>query len=291
MMLPILELHGLSKRFPGFTLGPLDFQLEAGGITGLIGTNGAGKSTLMKLLLGLLPPDEGSFRLFGASSPAEQTAARARLGFVQESPTPYPHLTVKELGRLVAPFYPTWNEARFRGLCERFELPGNKVFSKLSQGTRMKAALALALSHDAELLLLDEPTSGLDPLARRELLDLLLEVVQDEHRAVLFSTHITSDLDRVADRVAFLRNGQLALEGTKDDLLDTWALVKGGPELLRGPAMDRAMGGRRTEHLVELLCRDPERLRHSLPQDTLIERPTLEDLFYFHGRALEEIPC
>lgn len=287
----MLELHGLIKRHPGFTLGPLDLRLEPGCITGLVGANGAGKSTLMKLILGLTPPDGGSFSLFGSGDAEGRTTARARLGFVQESPTPYPHLTVKELGRLVAPFYPTWDEARFRSLCARFELPMKTVFSKLSQGTRMKAALALALSHGAKLLLLDEPTSGLDPLARRELLDLLLEVVQDEHRAVLFSTHITSDLDRIADRVAFLRDGQLVLEGAKDDLLDAWALVKGGPELLRGPARDRALGGRRSEHLVELLCRDAELLRPQLPAEVLIERPTLEDLFYFHGRDLEESTC
>ncbi len=287
----LLELRGLTKRYPAFTLEPLDLDLPAGAITGLVGANGAGKSTLMKLLLGLLPADGGTITLFGRSHDLADPALKARIGFVQESPTPYPNLTVKDLGALVGPFYPTWDAKRYRELCERFELPMKRAFYKLSQGTRMKTALALALSHHAELLLLDEPTSGLDPLARREVLDLLLEVIQDEHRAVLFSTHITSDLDRVADHVAFLRAGKLVLQGTKDDLLDTWALVKGGPELLQTPAAARSVGGRRTEYLVELLCRDPEKLRPYLPEDALVERPTLEDLIYFHGRPMEEVLC
>lgn len=291
MTTPHLECRGLTKRFGGFTLEPLDLCVQPGAITGLVGANGAGKSTLMKLILGLLPPDDGTLRLFGQPHRPDDPALKARIGFVQESPSPWPNLTVKDLGSLVAPFYPTWEPSRFRALCERFQLPLRKPFRTLSQGTRMKVALTLALSHRAELLLLDEPTSGLDPLARREVLDLLLEVIQDEGRAVLFSTHITSDLDRVADHVAILRRGRLVLEGPKDELLEAWGLVKGGPDLLQGPAAARAMGGRRTDFMVELLCRDPQSLRPQLPEDARVERPSLEDLVYFHGRSLEDLPC
>jgi len=279
---PLLDCRALTKTYPAFTLHPLDFQVQPGTITGLVGENGAGKSTLIKLVLGLLAPDGGEIRLFGADARSHGTSLRARIGFVQESPGLWPMLRVPELGRAVGRFYPTWNTARFNELCAHFELPLKTPFQKLSQGTRMKAALALALSHDAELLLLDEPTSGLDPLARRELLDLLLEVIQDERRAVLFSTHITSDLERVADHVAFLKQGRLVLSGAKDDLLDGWALVKGGQELLASPLHRLAAGGERTEYGVTLLCRRTD----APPADTLLEQPRLEDLLYFHGREV-----
>ena len=182
-MTNLLEIKNLSMSYGAFALRNIDLEVPRGTITGLVGANGAGKSTLIKLVLGLIAPDAGSIRLFGQDALADITSLRQRIGFVQESPTLYGHLRVKELGQMVAPFYATWNEATFRRICDLFELPPKKTFGKLSQGTRMKTALALALSHDAELLLLDEPTSGLDPLARREVLDLLLEVIQSENKA------------------------------------------------------------------------------------------------------------
>lgn len=280
----LLECRRLTKAYPAFTLHPLDFRVQPGTITGLVGENGAGKSTLIKLVLGLLRPDGGEIRLLGSDISRGGAELRARIGFVQESPGLWPMLRVPALGRAVGRFYPTWNGARFQELCSQFELPLKTPFQKLSQGTRMKTALALALSHDAELLLLDEPTSGLDPLARRELLDLLLEVIQDEGRAVLFSTHITSDLDRVADHVAFLKQGRLVLSGPKDELLESWTLIKGGEELLEGPLRARAAGGRRSEFCVELLC---PTANLGAPLESIQEKPRLEDLLYFHGREIE----
>jgi ABC-2 type transport system ATP-binding protein len=290
-MTHLLELRQLSKSYGAFALQQVDLKVPSGTITGLVGANGAGKSTLIKLVLGLLPPDSGEIRLFGQNALADSTLLRQRIGFVQESPTLFAHLRVPELGRAVAPFYPTWNPATFRRLCEAFELPLKTRFGKLSQGSRMKTALALALSHEAELLLLDEPTSGLDPLMRREVLDLLLEVIQDEGKAVLFSTHITSDLERVADHVAIMKAGRLVLAGAKDALLESWALVKGGEELLEGPLKDRFHGGERTELGLTLLCEGAESLRRLLPANALQERPSLEDLVYFHGRELTEVVC
>lgn len=289
-MEPVLDLRRLSKTLGSFALRDLDLAVPRGAITGLVGANGAGKSTLLKLVLGILLPDAGELRAFGQDLRAAGPALRARLGFVQESPTLPGHLRIGELGALVAPFYPTWDKAVFRRLVDQFALPLKTPFARMSQGERMKAALALALSHGAELLLLDEPTSGLDPLARREVLDLLLEVIQDDAKAVLFSTHITTDLDRVADHVAILQAGRCVLAGAKDDLLEAWTLVKGGEELLSEPVLARCAGGERTELGLVLLCEGPADLAPLLPPDTLLERPRLADLVTFHGRALSRVP-
>ena len=288
-MANLLELRGLSKSYGAFALQDVDLDVPAGSITGLVGANGAGKSTLLKLVLGLLLPDAGEIRLFGEEARSGGARLRQRLGFVQESPTLFPLLRVPELGEALRPFYSRWNDATYRRLCDAFELPRKTAFMKLSQGSRMKVALALALSHEADLLLLDEPTSGLDPLMRRELLNLLLEVVQDEGRAVLFSTHITSDLERVADHVAILKAGRLVLAGATDELLESWALVKGGEELLAGPLRDRCRGGERTELGLTLLCEGAPGLASLLPAGALQERPSLEDLVYFHGRETESL--
>lgn len=285
-MNPLLQTFQLTKCYPQFTLHPTDFAVEAGTITGLIGENGAGKSTLIKLILGLVQADGGEIHIFSRDIHNEGHTLRSRIGFVQESPGLWPFLTVSEAGKAVSRFYPNWRQDRFQALCKQFEIPPQTAFQKLSQGNRMKAALAIALSHEAELLILDEPTSGLDPLARRELLDLLLEVIQDEGRSVLFSTHITTDLDRVADHIAFMRQGRLVLSGVKEDLLEQWRLIKGGPGLLMSELAQKSVGANQTDTCVTLLIETAHLKNIEKAPDTLWEKPRLDDLIYFHGRNL-----
>jgi ABC-2 type transport system ATP-binding protein len=286
-----LEIRNLTKNYTDFTLQNVDLDVPAGTITGLVGANGAGKSTLLKLVLGLIPPDQGEIKIFGQDALCDTMTLRKRIGFVQESPTIYSHLRIREIGCLVAPFYSAWNEAEFKRLCSLFEIPLKTPFKKMSQGTRMKTALSLALSHDADLLLLDEPTSGLDPLVRREVLDLLLDVVEDKNKAVLFSTHITSDLDRVADHVAILKRGQMVLTGAKKEMLENWVLVKCEEGLLSKTLMDKCHGGEYIESGLTLLCQSKGNLESMLPPGALIKHPNLEDLVYFYGRELEKISC
>jgi ABC-2 type transport system ATP-binding protein len=279
-----LDIHCLNLNLGRFALRDLAFVVPRGAITGLVGANGAGKSTLMKLILGLRQPDSGSIHFFGEDAQTHGPRLRARIGFVQESPTLPMHLRIGELAEVAAPFYPTWNPTLFQRLMELFEIPRKTSFGKLSQGNRMKAALCLAMAHEPELLLLDEPTSGLDPASRRDFLDLLLEIVQDERRAVLFSTHIVSDLDRVADHLVVLKHGRVALAGAKDELLEDWHLVKGGEELL--PVLNgRVRGGQRTELGLELLVK----AGGPLPSSSLVTRLRLEDLVDFLDRPLDDV--
>jgi len=280
-----LEINGLAKDYGDFCLKNVTFSLPRGYIMGLIGPNGAGKTTVIKLILNLLRRDEGSVNIFGLDNLTSEVEVKSRIGFVHDMPIFYEHLTLKKLKDTVAPFYLDWDEMAFHRLIEEFDLPLGKRFSRLSRGMKMKFALALALSHRADLLILDEPTSGLDPVFRRELLTKLSAFIQDERKSVLFSTHITSDLERIADFITFIHNGEVVFSSRRDEVLEKWAVVKGGPELLAEENRSLFRGIRRREFVVQALTADRAEARRRLPKDILIEKASLEDIMFFLTRG------
>jgi ABC-2 type transport system ATP-binding protein len=278
----LLEFNGVTKRFGDFTLREVSFSVPPGYIVGLVGPNGAGKTTLMRLALGLIRGDGGSVRLFGADPTAAGTAgaeARARVGFVHDSPVLYDYLSVERVAAIVAPFYRSWDPALFSRLVDDFGVPLKATVRSLSRGTKMKFALALALSHRAELLLLDEPTGGLDPVFRDRLLDLLSDAIGDARTSVLFSTQLITDLERIADFIVILREGRVMFSGPKDDILDHWAVVRGGPELAAELAAASRRGVAMTRQGVEALLEDIEEARRLFTGKALVEKATLEDAF------------
>jgi ABC-2 type transport system ATP-binding protein len=284
----ILEVSRLRKRFPGFTLADVSFALPAGYIMGLIGPNGAGKTTTLKLLLGLLRPDGGAIRIFGLDPTADGAAVRARVGFVHDEPRFYGALTLAQNAALVARFYPTWDEDAFRRHTDAFGLPLGKRFGALSHGNKTKFALALALSHRAELMVLDEPTSGLDPVFRRELLDTLTELLADARASILFSTHITADLERIADYITLIQEGHVVFSEAKDAILERWALVKGGLELLEGLPANIFRGVRRHDYGFEALTDDAAAARARFGGAVVLDKATLDDIvLYTTGGALD----
>jgi len=215
-----IVISGLRKAYSGFLLNDVSFRLPRGYIMGLIGPNGAGKTTVIKLILNLVRREAGHITVLGRDNLREEAWVKSRLGFVHETPAFYGYLTVRQTASLVSRFYPAWDNARFRELAGEFGLPLHKRVSRLSRGTVMKLSLALALSHSAEFLLLDEPTSGLDPVFRRELLERLSALIQDGRTSILFSTHITSDLERLADYLTFLREGQVVFSSSREEIQD-----------------------------------------------------------------------
>jgi ABC-2 type transport system ATP-binding protein len=283
---PILDLRGVTKRYPGFTLSEVSFSLPRGHVCGLIGPNGAGKTTLVKLILGLVRPDSGVLRVCGRDPQADEVEVKDRIGFVHEVPTFWEHLSVGAIASIVRRFYSRWDQARFDALLQDFDVPRRKRFGTLSRGTRTKAALALALSHHAELLVLDEPTSGLDPVFRRALLDRLAACVEDDETSVLFSTHITADLERMADYITFIRDGRLVFSSTREAALDRWVLVKADPAWLDDGVRRLFAGIEVGRHAFTGLTDMAPAVRERLAgRDVVIEPATLEDIMYYTGRT------
>lgn len=278
-----LEVSGLNKSLGSFRLKDVSFSLEFGCITGFVGANGAGKTTTIKLLLDLLRRDSGEIRYFGEGPGANLTAVKNRLGFVLDEGCLYDCLTITEMKNLVASAYSDWDDGEFRRRLRQFSLDPRQKIATLSRGMRMKLALSLALSHHADLLIMDEPTSGLDPLVRSELLDTLLEYMKTGDKCVLFSTHIVSDLERVADALIFIDQGEIILQEDKDVLLDTHRIVKGDKDKLSEQTRTLFMDLRQTAYGFEGLTDDAEAVRRQIP-DALIERASIEDIFLGYTR-------
>ncbi len=287
IMEPILEIKGLRKEFKGFSLKEIDLKLDRGYIMGFIGPNGAGKSTTIRLIMNLLRKDGGEIKIFGKDHMKYEQEIKNKIGFVYDENHFYEELTVSEMKWVIAPFYKTWDEAAFNKYIKKFDLPLKKKIKELSKGMKMKFSLAIALSHNAELLIMDEPTSGLDPQIRSELLEILSDVIQDENKAVFFSTHITSDLDKIADFVTLIHNGEIILSMAKDDILDNYRIVKGGKEVLNSDIRKIFVGIKENQFGFEALIKDKNQAKRKLGDRVHIEKPTLEDIMLYHTRRAQ----
>ncbi|SHH78688.1 ABC-2 type transport system ATP-binding protein [Sporobacter termitidis DSM 10068] len=279
-----LEVRGLKKEYKSFCLDSISFSLEEGTIMGFIGPNGAGKTTTIKAILNQIQRDAGVITLWGKDNIKDEVELKNRIGVVQDEGHFYGHLTLRAMKNMLRPFYKNWNEKTYGDFIREFGLDERKKISELSKGMRMKYSIALALSHEADLLIMDEPTSGLDPLVREELLELLQRMIQDEHKSVFFSTHITSDLDKIADYIVFLSDGKLVLNEQKDELLDRHAIVKGPAELLSETVRPYFVGVKQSGYGFEGLAGDRAAIRRALGSGAVFERPTVEDIMLYYTR-------
>ena len=241
----LLEVEGLTKRYPGFTLDSVSFRLETGYIMGFIGRNGAGKTTTLKSMLGLVHADAGSVRIDGTDYREDEHLAKQKLGVAFGGVDYYPRARLSDIARVTRRFYEVWDETQYRALLQRFQLDEKKRVRELSQGMKVKFSLALALSHNAKLLLLDEPTSGLDPVSREELIELLQHIVEDGEHSILFSTHITSDLEKCADYITYIRGGRIAASTDLDSFKSEYRLVRGTRAQLTEPLVQKFIGARK----------------------------------------------
>ncbi|HBC92466.1 MAG TPA: sodium ABC transporter ATP-binding protein [Pelotomaculum sp.] len=273
----VLEVSGLNKSYGTFQLKDVNFTLPENCITGFIGINGAGKTTTIKSILGLVPKDSGTVKAFGKDMGKYEREIKNRIGIVLDEGAFYEELTMSEMKSIVAPAYSRWNENEYRSCMERFDLNPQQKISTLSKGMRMKFSLVLALSHEADLLIMDEPTSGLDPLIRNQFMNILLEFMKKEGKSVFFSTHITSDLDKVADMIILINDGQIVFEEEKDALLDTYKIVKGNPQELFDKTRKLFLSIQETEYSFTGITKNAVEIK-SACKNILTEKPAIEDI-------------
>ncbi len=280
-MVNAMEVRGLTKRYERFSLDAVSFTLPSGCIMGLIGENGAGKSTTIRLLLGLAKRSGGEVRVLGEDPETAEPKFREELGVVMDE-CPFPEsFSCRDVGRVLAAAYRHFEPEEFAKMCESFGLDNKQRINDYSRGMKMKLSIAAALSHGARLLLLDEPTSGLDPVARDELLDILLDFIQDERRSVLISSHILSDLEKACDYITFIHKGRSIFSEEKDLLLDKYVLAKGSEREIAALDPDRVVGVRRGQFGCEAL------VERGAEGGLVTERAGIEDimLYYIKGDA------
>ncbi len=271
-----LEIEGLAKAFKDFSLKDVAFSLPQGYIMGLVGENGAGKTTTIRLVLNMLSRDAGAVRVFGLDNIRDEQRIKQDIGVVFDEIFFVDSWRVSDVERAVKGFYSRWSGQAYGRYLKSFGLPADKRVKELSRGMKLKLMLAVAMSHEARLLILDEPTSGLDPVARDELLGILTSYISDGEKSVLFSTHITSDLERIADFITLIHNGAVFYTGTKDDLLESYRIVKGGPGDLTDQLRENMVGLERNSTGFSGLVA-ASKLKHP-PSGIVAEAPSIDDI-------------
>ena len=280
-----LTVSGLTKRYEGFTLADISFEVPQGTITGLIGENGAGKSTTLHSILGLVHRDGGEISILGAPAEGLQPEARENIGVVFDGTNFSEELTPKRLNKVLKGVYSSWDEGYFLALLNKLSLPVSKKIKSFSKGMKAKLSIA-AFAHHPKLLILDEATSGLDPVMRDDMLDMFLEFVQDEENSILLSSHITSDLEKVADHIIFLHEGRLIFSKPKDELLENYGIVKCGAAQFEAIDRQDIITCRKQEYEWQVLVSDRNSAQKRYPNAMVIPASIDEImLLYVRGNA------
>ena len=273
----ILEVTGLKKQYKNFNLKNIDFSLPEGCVTGFIGTNGAGKTTTIKSILDITHPDKGDIKFFGKSSEKNLREIKNRLGVVFDDSYFYDELTMAEMKSIIAPAYSRWSDEKYKFYMEKFNLNPYQKIATLSKGMKTKFSLVLALSHEAELLIMDEPTNGLDPLMRSQLLEILKEYMKEGGKGVFFSTHIVSDLEKIADMLILIDNGEILVKEEKDVLLDKYRKIKGDINLLNDSYKKLFLTLKVTDYGFTGITSHTREFENGA-NNIVVERPTLEEI-------------
>ena len=272
-----IEIRSLCKHYKGFSLDDLNLDLPYGCVLGLVGENGAGKSTTIRLIMDALERDGGTVSVLGADNQSKEFLdLKEDIGVVLDETFVPEVINAKQMGKIMAGTYKNWDQAVYDGWIRRFDLPPDKKFKDYSRGMTMKLGIAAALSHRPRLLLLDEATGGLDPMVREELLEVFADFAAQDGHAVLLSSHIVSDLERICDYIAFLHKGRLVLCEEKDLLLDKYGILKCSKEQLANIPEEAVHGKRVGTYGVEALVE-----REFMPRDAVVDRASLEDIILY----------
>ena len=286
-MTDAIAAYGLQKNYKDFTLRDVSITLPWGQVMGFVGENGAGKTTTIKALLGVINRDAGDVRLLGLPMEGNEKALKEQIGVVLAEGQFHDSLTLGGIRKILKNIYTTWDDALFETLCRQFSLPDKKPYKGFSTGTKRKAAIVAALAHHPRLLILDEPTSGLDPVVREEMLDLFLDFMQKDDHAILFSSHITGDLDKIADSITFLHRGQVIFSRSREDLSEKMGLLKCGSTAFQSLDKSHVLRIRKSAFDVEALVDNRPFYAGRYPE-LLMQPATTEEimLFYVRGESL-----
>lgn len=280
----ILSISHLCKKYKDFTLDDISFQIPRGVICGLIGENGAGKTTTISALLNMVTPDSGNIQVLGMDHVESEREIKQKLGIVLDEVNQVPHLYCKDIDTIMKKIYQDWDSELFFQYLEKFQLPKEKKIKELSKGMNVKLNFAIALSHQAEFLILDEATSGLDPVMRDEILKLLQDFIMDEKHSVLLSTHITSDLDKVADYIVFMHEGKIQFMRSKEEIENHYGVLQCRKDFFEALSPDDYCAYIQENFSIKVLVSHKQELLEHF-QDLVIERASIEDimLFYIKG--------
>ena len=278
----MLLIEGLRKTYPSFKLKDASFCVKPGQIVGFIGRNGAGKTTTLKAIMNLIHYESGKIFVFDNDMTEHELENKQRIGFALSELNYYPNKTIKQLMNVTKRFYKDFDDSKFNEVCKLFNLDQNKKLEELSSGMKVKYSVAIALSHHAELLILDEPTSGLDPVSRDEVLDIFREIVRDGKRSILFSTHITSDLDKCASDITYIHNGEIIFTGKKKDFIDSYLFVK---DVTKNHELESYyIAFKELDDCIEGLI-DPSKKEEFLSKGIEVKEPDLEQIMVYLERS------
>ena len=284
-MAPVLEISNLGKRYDHFLLDNVSISLDEGFIMGLIGPNGAGKTTIIKLILNLIARDSGSIKIFGSEIMENEVELKQKIGFVMDDAGWYETFTIKEMVKIISPFYKDWSTNLFNDYLRRFELKQEQRIEKLSKGMKMKFSLAVALSHQARFIIMDEPTSGLDPVIRAEVLEILQHLIAEENKSILFSSHISSDVEKIADYITFINKGKIVFSESKEAITESYSIVKGPLDLLDRDTAACFESVKKQQTHFTALCTNRQELNHQFGKHIgsgrmTVERAGIDDIMF-----------
>jgi ABC-2 type transport system ATP-binding protein len=283
-MINAIEIKNLNKNYQDFQLKDVSFKVPKGSIVGFIGENGAGKTTTIKVMLNLVKRDGGTIEMLGMDTLKDEKKIKESVGVVMDGCNFHDNLKTDDISKMLASIYKNWNTQLFQNYLKKFKLPENKIIKEFSRGMKMKLQIAVALSHEPELLILDEATSGLDPIVREEILDVFMEFIQDEEHSILISSHITSDLDKIADYIVFIHQGEILLDQEKETLLSKMGVLKCGEEDFRKLEGDEYIRFRKNQFSFEVLVKDKTAIRKKYPE-AVVDGVTIEEMMLFYVRG------
>lgn len=277
-----LELQGVTKQYKDFKLDNVSFEVPQGSIVGLIGENGAGKSTTINAILGLVVTDKGKVSVFNGKSVNAET--KEHIGVVFDGSNYPDTLSPKKLGKVFSEIYSEWNQKKYVELLDKFKLPVNKKLKEFSKGMKMKYAISIALSHNSKLLILDEATSGLDPIVRDDILEMFLDFVQDEEHSILVSSHITSDLEKIADYIIFIYKGKVLFSMPKDELLDNYGIIKCSSSQFKEIDKDDIVAYRKQDYEWQVLISDRKHAERKYSK-TMVVPVTIDEIMLMYVKG------